>query len=803
MATESIILSSLSAVRNQYNISAGNIAQADTEGYTKKVATKLGLVQNNQPQGVIISGIESRADEYLQNAILYNISDSKFAEIESEYHDRIQQQLGVPGTGGALNSAIDKFFNELSNLATTPQKASNRLLAMTAAQDLVAKIADTAKFLEDLRFSIDQDLANSFTDLNVILNRAFELRNQIMGVEPKTLVAAELQDQLQQALENIAEYFKIQKFNTNNGQLNLIIENGDSLLGDLKYQIAYEAQTFVGPFINDEELNPIRLLARSTNGNIVDLNVDIVEGGKSSEIKNQLTSGKVAALLKMRDVTIPNMLEQLDNLAHNVRTEMNRLANDGVGYPPPSLLTGSAEFSRSDLVGFSGNIRVAVVADDGKAVDVPPIPALDLDLGALDYGSGPGKTNLEGLMQEINYHFNEKVALQSEVEIGGLNNMKLVSRDTTITAGQPWRFDIELTNYSESDIGFTLLDVRATDNTLNDILNSFDANSFNSAGGKIERTGVDSVVINNPNPLDYPYTIELDIEVLNKKTNTTYTSTVTYVIDNPTPNSINGVINKRFEASLATGDANLKPPDVGVGGVLSAYLVDRDGNMLSPGDEAPGRLEIKSANGSWHIAIDNLDSDHVGDITANILPTHEKFSSYYGLNDFFVRTDEVDKWSSSKNAAINMAIREDIIADPNKIPAGKLQPKFQDEESEAKFVQYEVYAGSNESLTQMVEFRDNAVFFKNAGMLPATTITFSQYAAEILAYMSTEAIKANENYALKADITHAVEQKMQANQGVNIDEELQFVLNLQYIYSASAKALGIIKELNQILLNEL
>ncbi len=60
----SIATSSLSAAQYQMSVTSSNVANADTEGYTRKTATQAAVVTSGVGTGVTITAVTSSVDKY-------------------------------------------------------------------------------------------------------------------------------------------------------------------------------------------------------------------------------------------------------------------------------------------------------------------------------------------------------------------------------------------------------------------------------------------------------------------------------------------------------------------------------------------------------------------------------------------------------------------------------------------------------------------------------------------------------------------------------------------------------------------
>ena len=97
------------------------------------------------------------------------------------------------------------------------------------------------------------------------------------------------------------------------------------------------------------------------------------------QITSRVRGGRLAGLLEIRDRTLPELDDQIQELAAGLRFALNAAHNDASPVPPPAQLTGS----RTDLADFaaatrSGTATFAVI----DPTDGSTLLAFQVDVGA-------------------------------------------------------------------------------------------------------------------------------------------------------------------------------------------------------------------------------------------------------------------------------------------------------------------------------------------------------------------------------------------------------------------------------------
>jgi flagellar hook-associated protein 1 FlgK len=96
------------------------------------------------------------------------------------------------------------------------------------------------------------------------------------------------------------------------------------------------------------------------------------------DITTELVNGKLGAMIRQRDTTLPNLAAEIDVLANTIFDQINAIHNDGAAFPPPNTLTGTRTVAGGDAFAGSGTTRIAITDANGQLV-APPV---ELDLTA-------------------------------------------------------------------------------------------------------------------------------------------------------------------------------------------------------------------------------------------------------------------------------------------------------------------------------------------------------------------------------------------------------------------------------------
>lgn len=205
--------------------------------------------------------------------------------------------------------------------------------------------------------------------------------------------------------------------------------------------------------------------------------------------------------------------------------------------------------------------------------------------------------------------------------------------------------------------------------------------------------------------------------------------------------------------------------NTGLGGAATASLVN-------------GQLTISANNAANGVAINQENTD--------VNAAGEGFSTFLGMNNLFVANPAV-------STALTMAVRPDIVADPNIVSTGTLATGALAVGANA------VAPGDNSIAQSMANMFNNAVSIPAAGGLGATSTTVGNYAGQIIGNAALQSSNASNTASFQSTLLQNIQNKESSLSGVNIDEEMSNLIVYQNAYSASARVISVVDAMYQAL----
>lgn len=171
-------------------------------------------------------------------------------------------------------------------------------------------------------------------------------------------------------------------------------------------------------------------------------------------------------------------------------------------------------------------------------------------------------------------------------------------------------------------------------------------------------------------------------------------------------------------------------------------------------------------------------------------PRNGSLSYFFGLNDLFVTPN---RQGSRLSVAETINVREDIIADPNRISHGVLR---REDVGQPPISEFSILSGDGQTAERIVEALSQPVWI--GGSRARSTI---QYAGDIINQISFAATAQQNELIYREDLHRSIKEQISEVRGVNLDEELQDLIVFQRAYSASARVMSSVQDMLDEIIN--
>jgi flagellar hook-associated protein 1 FlgK len=367
---------------------AQNVANANTEGYSRKIVNQSAIVIGGVSNGVNLDAATRLANQFLSNQMRDELSQYNKARAVDEFYQLTRNLFGPPGSDSSISDFMSEIFASFEAMANNPENAALRFDIVSAATTFSDNAVSMANDIQDLRFAADQEIKTSADRINEYLKKVEDLNGEISLAIAAGHAIGDLEDQRDLAVQGIAKELDITTTRRSDGKVTISTSTGVSLLSDRRREVVYTPASTLTATTN---FAAVRVFDLDPNGSLTGTGDQIVTGGTSSTVTTTLRSGRIVGLLQTRDKELADLSATLDEFVRIARDQINAEHNQGSGFPGPASLTGTRSVTTLDAFQGTGTVRIAVTNTAGNIVDT-----VDLDLTAL------GATTVSGVVAAIN-----------------------------------------------------------------------------------------------------------------------------------------------------------------------------------------------------------------------------------------------------------------------------------------------------------------------------------------------------------------------------------------------------------------
>jgi flagellar hook-associated protein 1 len=318
----SIAMSGLSATQAGLSIVSSNVANVSTPGFASESVNLVEQGAGGVGTGVQVAGINRALDTFVQGQLRTETSGDGFADQTSSVLQQLQNVYGTPGGQGTLETAFSNLTTAVQGLQANSGAASAQSAIVTAAQNMAQVLNSTTQGIQALRTNVQQDIATSVSSANADMTQIANLNTQLQGLSPTDPSAATLEDQRDTAINQLAQLMGINVTTGGNNQVTIYTNTGVQLVGAQASTLSFNGPSTLGAS-NLYSTNPTQngvgtITLTSPSGATVDM-----------DATNSITSGQIGADLQLRDTTLVQAQNQVDQLAATMSSALSDTTTAG------------------------------------------------------------------------------------------------------------------------------------------------------------------------------------------------------------------------------------------------------------------------------------------------------------------------------------------------------------------------------------------------------------------------------------------------------------------------------------------
>ena len=340
--------------QTELDTTAHNIANANTEGYTRQrvvtqasdpIQTTYGFLGT----GVQVESIQGVRDSYVNEQVTNLNSDLSQANINQQTLSSIGGIFDETSTStSGLTSQLNAFFGALQTLSQTPEDEGVRQNVLQAGINVATTFNSLSNQLQDVKYQVAQQVTSDVSTINSLASTIAGINKQILANAGTSRNSSDLQDQMNNAVSQLSNLMNVKVVTDPTGVMNVTAGGAVLVAAGNAYQFK---------------------MTQTSSG--------ITVGRSDSTVPATVSSGELAGLVNSYDTQIPSYSAQLDNIAATFAKTINAFNSSGYtlstnGNPPQTggdffqgTTAGTIQVSQN-IISNLNNIAASSSGDPGN-----------------------------------------------------------------------------------------------------------------------------------------------------------------------------------------------------------------------------------------------------------------------------------------------------------------------------------------------------------------------------------------------------------------------------------------------------
>lgn len=431
---------SLIASKIALDLTSNNIANVNTEGYSRRVASTsetdpLATGNGFIGTGVLIDKIKNYREDFFDKEIRATSSRKSGFDKDTEVLQRIQAILAEPSDLG-INELVSDFLNQFEDLSLKPEDVSLRQNVLMVGQRLVDRFHEIAQQFTDLKGELVNSAQSNIDKANGLIKDIANLNNEIQKAYSYDNAGAQTYiDEREKKLEELANIVKVNRTDGSYGSINVFVNGINIITGSVSSQLKLRAK-----------------INQSTGENTLQL---VKKNGNNTETVINIDNGELESIFKHYNTTLNDKSKSSDSsLAKNfnefinaLATNINNLTKDGYGLDNQTVPATGMNFFEP----IAGGITASTIELSNDVKDKPE--NLPLSSKPNEPGNSDVARKIARISVDKNFLDNMTPSEYYTSIIGALGQMSQTAKNSLETSST---VSEQLLNQRESIIGVNL-----------------------------------------------------------------------------------------------------------------------------------------------------------------------------------------------------------------------------------------------------------------------------------------------------------------------------------------------------------
>ena len=332
----SIALSALKSMQRAIEVTSHNVANVATPGYSRQQValvpgepysvptTNRNVSLGQVGSGVTIEKILRFRSDYIDSQIRNESLLNKGWEVRRDVLRQIEVALNEPSDQG-IGTDLSEFWSAWHALAGAPDSTATRAYVAETASRLSSSLREAYRQMADLQGDLDKRVEFLVDRVNTLAHQIADLNDTIRQVVGVGQQPNDLRDQRTKLLDELSSLINVDVYETENNTVAVSLGGRLLVMDHVVSEIKSEAD------VNNPGAGTSTFLKRvvwADSGNVVTVRGIPLEGGLSAAARTQL-AGELGGTLVARDLLLTERMQQLDDIANGLITQVNGLHQSG------------------------------------------------------------------------------------------------------------------------------------------------------------------------------------------------------------------------------------------------------------------------------------------------------------------------------------------------------------------------------------------------------------------------------------------------------------------------------------------
>ncbi len=292
----------LTAYQTAIATTSKNISNVGNPDYVRRRADVGSLINPSSGLGFHEADTVERIESgFIQRQLWYKTQFLGRYETDEQIYSQIETLFNEPSNSG-LSSMMSEFWNSWNDLANDPESSTARAIVKDKANLMTNTFNQLSVDLNTMASEVGNDISDTVDQVNKLLQEIKTI-NETMSSN----YSYDLADARDAAISSLSKFMNIE-----------VSENKDHVVS-----ITTGGNILV-PLVNNDFVNEL-VVTIPRYQEYDSVNVSFSEGGSI----NAISGGTLGSLIEVQNESIPKYIDDLDNLAVAIATEVNYAHKNG------------------------------------------------------------------------------------------------------------------------------------------------------------------------------------------------------------------------------------------------------------------------------------------------------------------------------------------------------------------------------------------------------------------------------------------------------------------------------------------